>query len=79
VVVRRIGEPAQAEPALLSQLRAAGLRPGKRLRVVATAGGVAVAPAPDGPQTELSAAVTDHVFVAEAPSAPDDDHQVDPN
>jgi DtxR family transcriptional regulator, Mn-dependent transcriptional regulator len=67
VLVRRIGEPAQADPELLSQLRAAGLRPGKRLRVVATAGGVAVAPAPDGPRTELSAAVTDHVFVAEAP------------
>jgi DtxR family transcriptional regulator, Mn-dependent transcriptional regulator len=67
VVVRRIGEPAQAEPELLSQLRGAGLRPGKRLRVVATAGGVVVAPAPDGPQTELSSTVTDHVFVEEAP------------
>jgi DtxR family Mn-dependent transcriptional regulator len=67
VVVRRIGEPAQAEPELLTQLRAAGLRPGKRLRVVATPGGVVVAPAPDGPQTELSATVTDHVFVEEAP------------
>jgi DtxR family transcriptional regulator, Mn-dependent transcriptional regulator len=69
VVVRRIGEPAQAQPELLTQLRAAGLRPGKRLRVVATAGGVVVAPAPDGPRTELSATVTDHVFVAEAPPA----------
>ena len=43
------------ETGLLSQLRAAGLRPGKRLRVQATADGVVVAPAPDGPRTELSA------------------------
>jgi DtxR family Mn-dependent transcriptional regulator len=75
VVVRRIGEPAQAEPELLSQLRAAGLRPGMRLRVVATSDGVSVAPAPDGPPTELSAAVTDHVYVAEVSVQ---DHQVDP-
>jgi DtxR family Mn-dependent transcriptional regulator len=67
VVVRRIGEPAQAEPELLAQLHAAGLRPGKRLRVRATADGVLVAPAPDGPETELASAVTDHVYVAEAP------------
>ncbi|HET8617214.1 MAG TPA: metal-dependent transcriptional regulator [Actinomycetales bacterium] len=67
VVVRRIGEPAQADPELLSQLHAAGLRPGKRLRVQATAKGVLVGTAPDGPETELTSAVTDHVFVAEAP------------
>lgn len=77
VVVRRIGEPAQAEPELLSHLHAAGLRPGKRLRVQATAAGVLVAPAPDGPETELPAAVTDHVFVAEAPTVPASDIGVD--
>lgn len=69
VVVRRIGEPAQAEPELLAELHAAGLRPGKRLRVRATAAGVLVAPAPDGPETELATSVTDHVYVAEAPAA----------
>ena len=83
VVVRRIGEPAQAEPELLSQLRAAGIRPGKRLRVQATADGVLVAPAPDGPETDLASSVTDHVFVAEAPVAEltdigQDDLQVEP-
>jgi DtxR family Mn-dependent transcriptional regulator len=67
VVVRRIGEPAQAEPELLAQLHAAGLRPGKRLRVRATADGVLVAPAPGGAETELASSVTDHVYVAEAP------------
>jgi DtxR family Mn-dependent transcriptional regulator len=83
VVVRRIGEPAQADPELLSQLKAAGLRPGKRLHVQATGDGVLVASAPEGPQTRLSSAVTDHVFVAEAPRAGStsidrDDLQVEP-
>jgi DtxR family Mn-dependent transcriptional regulator len=73
VVVRRIGEPAQAEPELLAQLHAAGLRPGRRLRVRATAAGVLVAPAPDGPETELATSVTDHVFVAESPAGERDD------
>ena len=42
MVVRRIGEPAQGDPEVLSRLEAAGLRPGQRVLVRRVAGAVQV-------------------------------------
>jgi DtxR family transcriptional regulator, Mn-dependent transcriptional regulator len=75
VVVRRIGEPAQADPALLSALEAAGLRPGSsvvvrrdgaRLMVArSTAAGVEEpGDGGGGGEVEVPAGITEHVFAS---------------
>ncbi|MEU9220039.1 metal-dependent transcriptional regulator [Streptomyces sp. NPDC048376] len=61
-VVRRIGEPVQADPGLLSALRRAGVRPGAVVSVTPWPGGVRVA---SGDVTaRLPARSAAHVFVA---------------
>ena len=62
VVVRRIGEPAQAYPEVLESLRDAGLRPGSQVTVRRVGGGVVVDA--DGRQVEVPAGVAEHVYVA---------------
>jgi DtxR family Mn-dependent transcriptional regulator len=66
VLVRRLGEPVQTDPAMMARLSAAGLRPGGRVAVRRSGGGgVAVARSPgDGPALELPRDVAVHVFVA---------------
>ncbi len=61
VVVRRIGEPAQGDPAVMAQLRRAGVRPGAAVAVRATAAGVLAGSA--GEAVELPWDVASHVFV----------------
>ena len=63
VVVRRIGEPAQAEPEMLAQLSEAGLRPGASVRVDGGRGGVGVQVG-EGARFVLPAEVASHVYVA---------------
>ena len=63
VVVRRIGEPAQGDPEVLSRLEAAGLRPGQRVLVRRVAGSVQVS-GPQASDAVVSDAVADHVYVA---------------
>lgn len=66
VVVRRIGEPAQAYPDVLGALRDAGLRPGAEVTVRLAGSGVVVDA--DGSQVEVPAGIAEHVYVAsEAP------------
>ncbi|MEU1049061.1 metal-dependent transcriptional regulator [Streptomyces sp. NPDC005897] len=61
-VVRRIGEPVQADPGLLSALRRAGVRPGAVVSVTPWPGGVRVG---SGDRTaRLPARSAAHVFVA---------------
>ncbi|MFC9468950.1 metal-dependent transcriptional regulator [Streptomyces coelicoflavus] len=61
-VVRRIGEPVQADRALLSDLRRAGVRPGTVVSVTPWPGGVTVGSA--GRTVRLPARTAAHVFVA---------------
>ncbi|MFJ4274992.1 metal-dependent transcriptional regulator [Streptomyces coelicoflavus] len=61
-VVRRIGEPVQADRALLSGLRRAGVRPGAVVSVTPWPGGVTVGS--DGRTVRLPARTAAHVFVA---------------
>jgi DtxR family transcriptional regulator, iron-dependent repressor len=63
VVVRRIGEPAQTDPALLTRLHRAGIAPGAVVTVTASAAGLLVGSG--GETAELTAAVAAHVFVAD--------------
>ncbi len=61
-VVRRIGEPVQADPGLLSALRRAGVRPGAVVDVRPWPGGVTVGRG--GRTARLAARTAAHVFVA---------------
>ncbi|WP_109029077.1 metal-dependent transcriptional regulator [Streptomyces rubrogriseus] len=61
-VVRRIGEPVQADGGLLAALRRAGVRPGAVVRVTPWPGGVRVGS--DGRTARLPARTAAHVFVA---------------
>ncbi len=64
VTVRRIGEPAQADPEVLAELEDAGLRPGQRVSVRRVPGGVLVS----GPRAEdvlVAQLVTEHVYVVD--------------
>ena len=61
VVVRRIGEPLQADAAVLEMLARMGLRPGRRVAV--RSDGAAVRVLLDGEELELSLADAQHVFV----------------
>jgi DtxR family Mn-dependent transcriptional regulator len=64
VVVRRIGEPVQTDPALLARLRRVGVRPGAAVQVTTSPepGMYVVGSAGEG--TELTAREASHVFVA---------------
>ena len=64
VVVRRLGEPAQLDHAVLSLLHQAGLQPGATVRVRGRDGGVLVLTEGDRPDIELDAEIASHVFVA---------------
>lgn len=64
VTVRRIAEPVQEDPALMADLRRAGVRPGETVKVRLSAGGVLVGSA--GEYAELDAATAAHVLVAAA-------------
>jgi DtxR family transcriptional regulator, Mn-dependent transcriptional regulator len=61
VVVRRIGEPAQAFPEVLESLRDAGLRPGSEVTVRRVGGDVVVDSG--GAQVEVPSGVGEHVYV----------------
>ncbi|MFD8534592.1 metal-dependent transcriptional regulator [Streptomyces rubrogriseus] len=61
-VVRRIGEPVQADGGLLAALRRAGVRPGAVVSVTPWPGGVRVGS--DGRTARLPARTAAHVFVA---------------
>jgi DtxR family Mn-dependent transcriptional regulator len=65
VVVRRIGEAAQADAELMSRLRAAGVRPGAAVRVTRGPGGVRVGAA--GKETTIGDDVAAQVLVGPAP------------
>jgi DtxR family Mn-dependent transcriptional regulator len=67
VLVRRIGEPAQAFPEVLGTLRDAGLRPGAQVTVHRVGNGVVVDA--DGAQVEVPLGVAEHVYVAVGQSA----------
>ncbi len=62
VVVHRIGEPAQADPAVLTMLHSAGLQPGRTVGVRVADGRLLVTPT-DGPEIEVEGAIAEHVFV----------------
>jgi DtxR family Mn-dependent transcriptional regulator len=64
VVVRRLGEPAQLDHAVLSLLHQAGLRPGATVRVQGRDHGVLVLTDAGRPDVELDAEIAAHVFVA---------------
>ncbi len=62
VVVDRISEQLQPDSATMHRLNLAGLRPGRRVRLTAAAGGVEVW-APGTDRTAFDTHVSDHVFV----------------
>ncbi|MDP9219552.1 MAG: metal-dependent transcriptional regulator [Actinomycetota bacterium] len=64
VVVRRLGEPAQLDHAVLSLLHQAGLKPGATVLVRGQDRGVLVLTGPDRADIELDAEIAAHVFVA---------------
>ena len=61
VTVDRISEQLQPDAALLRRLTRAGIRPGRAVRAMAVADGVALGA--DGGDTTLERAISDHVFV----------------
>ncbi len=68
LVVRRIGEPAQADQSTLEVLTAAGIRPGASI-IAHTADGRVLAQVPDGPEgVSLPREIASHVFVAVGPA-----------
>jgi DtxR family transcriptional regulator, Mn-dependent transcriptional regulator len=68
VVVRRIGEPAQQDPDLLSSLHSAGLQPGRVISVRLASGGVLVTGGQDpSVEVEVELRIAEHVFVSPAP------------
>jgi DtxR family Mn-dependent transcriptional regulator len=62
VTVARIGEPVQADAALMAALRRAGATPGATVKVVSSPGGLLVGTA--GEYAELSLLSASHVFVS---------------
>ncbi len=68
VVVHRIGEPAQADPTVLSSLHAAGLQPGRSVQVRLDGGQVLVA-GDDGTEVAVERQIAEHVFVTTAAAA----------
>ncbi|MEO3750606.1 metal-dependent transcriptional regulator [Streptomyces sp. B6B3] len=63
VIVRRIGEPIQADAQVMQTLRRAGVQPGASVSVTSGAGG-GVQVGSGGEAAELEPAVAMHVFVA---------------
>ena len=61
VTIARIGEPIQADAALMASLRRAGAMPGATVKVVSSPGGLLVGSA--GEYAELSLLSASHVFV----------------
>ena len=61
-VVHRIGEPAQADPTVLTMLHAAGLRPGRTVHVRVD-GAHLLVNADDGDEVEVQRQIAEHVFV----------------
>jgi DtxR family Mn-dependent transcriptional regulator len=64
VIVDRISEQIQPDPALMHELTAAGLRPGSQVQVSRDADGVHVGH--DGSTSTVDRRVSDHVFVRSA-------------
>ena len=64
VVIRRLGEPVQFDPDLLTQLRDAGVTPGATVTVEAAGGYVLVQADGRGDGLELPAEVAVHVYAA---------------
>ncbi len=64
VTVARIGEPVQADAALMAAMRRAGAVPGATVNVVSSPGGLLVGSA--GEYAELSLLSASHVFVSKA-------------
>lgn len=62
VVVRRISEPAQADPQVMHTLRRAGVQPGAMISVGGSPAGVLVGSG--GESAELTLDVAGHIFVA---------------
>jgi DtxR family Mn-dependent transcriptional regulator len=60
-VVRRLAEPVQSDPDLMSRLRRAGVRPGASITV--GPGGEGLLVGSGGETTEISAEVASHVYV----------------
>ena len=60
-VVRRLAEPVQSDPELMSRLRRAGVRPGASITVGPGGDGLLVGSG--GETTEISAEVASHVYV----------------
>jgi DtxR family transcriptional regulator, Mn-dependent transcriptional regulator len=71
VVVHRIGEPAQADPEVLTTLQSAGLHPGRRVHVRVDGARLMVA-ATDGEEVEVRRQIAEHVFVTAASSVRDE-------
>ncbi|MGH8894336.1 MAG: metal-dependent transcriptional regulator [Actinomycetes bacterium] len=65
VVVRRLAEPVQTDPALMSRLHRAGVRPGAAVTV--GRGGEGLLVGSGGEATEISDEVASHVFVTAGP------------
>ena len=61
-IVRRLAEPVQADPALMSRLRRAGVQPGASITLGPGGDGLLVGAG--GETTEISAVVASHVYVA---------------
>ena len=64
VLIRRLGEPAQFDPELLTDLKATGVMPGSHATAERTAAGVRIAVDGYDETIELPAEVAVHVFVA---------------
>jgi DtxR family transcriptional regulator, Mn-dependent transcriptional regulator len=64
VTVRRIGEPAQQDPAVLASLHRAGLVPGLQITVRLAGVGVEVAAPEAAQRLTLTPMVAEHVFVS---------------
>jgi DtxR family transcriptional regulator, Mn-dependent transcriptional regulator len=62
IVVRRLAEPLQADSALMSRLRRAGVQPGAAVTIASSPAGLLVGSG--GETTEISASVASHVFVS---------------
>jgi DtxR family Mn-dependent transcriptional regulator len=60
--VRRLAEPVQSDPGLMSRLRRAGVQPGASITLGTGGDGLLVGSG--GETTEISAEVASHVYVA---------------
>jgi len=63
LILRRIGEPAQMDVELLTQLRKLGIMPGVKIDLQFTSGGVLILPAGQSEGLELADDLAMHLFV----------------